>query len=439
MEATPAAEKASGSSVSGSRVTAIGNAELSNDAVALLELGPSYAPSQSLSHGILRKMVGSLQTLHDRLRRKAKMDSLLDSAQHAEHSTAIPPLPFPAMFLPPQEPNVVVDTKFRLFATALFSELRRSIGVRAPPNLSAAQRRGLKELRDLSQSGIIKISVSGKGGEFLVLSQDLDKAMTRLHLQDQSTYSPSAPEEFTRQYRHLNKVWTETAKLANLPKTVISRLKCYLPICPVLYLLVKTHKLPQDGVHLEDPSRFKVRPIISCVGGPTDGIAWFLNLILIQLLRFVPAHLPNTNGFLTKLREARLEEGNVMEFDVTSLYTNVPRESALQAVLEILPEHHASLNLYGLTIKHIMLLLDESLKCNVFRWSGEYYKQVRGLAMGQRLAPALAIAFMSKVERPVLERRPLFTAGTSTTVLSCVPLRLRWTPVSNFLIGSLNI
>ncbi|XGW03988.1 hypothetical protein V3C99_015267 [Haemonchus contortus] len=390
--------------------TFVYNEVTSNDSITfpLLELGPSYAPSQSLGHGTLRKMVGSLQALHDRLRRKAKMDSLSENAQRVEHNTAIPPLPFPAMFLPPQEPNVVADTKFRLFATTLFSELRRNIGVRVPPNLSAAQRRGLKELRELSQSGAIKISVSDKGGEFVVLSQDLDRAMTRLHLQDQSTYSPSAPEEFTRQYRHLNKVWTETAKLANLPKTVISRLKCDLPICPVLYLLVKTHKLPQDGIQVEDPSRFNVRPIISCVGGPTDRIAWFLNLILIQLLRFVPAHLPNTNGFLRILREARLERGNVMEsFDVTSLYTNVPRESALQAVLEILSEHHASLNLYGLTIRHIMLLLDESLKCNVFRWSGEYYKQVRGLAMGQRLAPALAIAFMSKVEKPVLERRPI--------------------------------
>uniref|UniRef100_A0A7I4Z481 Endonuclease exonuclease phosphatase domain containing protein n=1 Tax=Haemonchus contortus TaxID=6289 RepID=A0A7I4Z481_HAECO len=36
-----------------------------------------------------------------------------------------------------------------------------------------------------------------------------------------------------------------------------------------------------------------------------------------------------------------------------------------------------------------MLLLDESLKCNVLRWAGECFKQVRGLAMGQSSAHPL--------------------------------------------------
>ena len=35
------------------------------------------------------------------------------------------------------------------------------------------------------------------------------------------------------------------------------------------------------------------------------------------------------------------------------------------------------------------------------------FRQLRGLAMAQRLAPVLAICFMSKIEQPVLERFPL--------------------------------
>ncbi|VDO74274.1 unnamed protein product [Heligmosomoides polygyrus] len=93
-------------------------------------------------------------------------------------------------------------------------------------------------------------------------------------------------------------------------------------------------------------------------------------------------------------------------FDVTSLYTNVSNECALEAVLEILNEHHTSVNMHGLTVSQVMELLKECLQCNIFRWAGEYYKQIRGLAMGQRLAPVLAVAFMSKVEGPVLERMP---------------------------------
>ncbi|EYC44537.1 hypothetical protein Y032_0458g1830 [Ancylostoma ceylanicum] len=54
-----------------------------------------------------------------------------------------------------------------------------------------------------------------------------------------------------------------------------------------------------------------------------------------------------------------------------------------------------------------MTLIKECLGCNIFKWSGNYYSQQRGLAMGQRLAPVLAICFMSKLEEPVLSRFPL--------------------------------
>ncbi|KAK6748468.1 hypothetical protein RB195_001221 [Necator americanus] len=78
----------------------------------------------------------------------------------------------------------------------------------------------------------------------------------------------------------------------------------------------------------------------------------------------------------------------------------------MQAVFELLVEHRDTLDLHGFSIRQIMTLLDKCLKCSIFRWAGNYYRQVRGLAMGQRLAPTLAIAFMSKIEQPILERKP---------------------------------
>ncbi|KAK6734614.1 hypothetical protein RB195_018044 [Necator americanus] len=112
--------------------------------------------------------------------------------------------------------------------------------------------------------------------------------------------------------------------------------------------------------------------------------------------------------FIEHLRKARLDGDCVIEsFDVTSLYTNVSIDAALQATSELLLEHQGTLNMYGFAIQQIMMLLSECLRYSVFRWSGQYYRQIRGLAMGQRLAPTLAVAFMSKVEKPLLERKPL--------------------------------
>lgn len=184
-----------------------------------------------------------------------------------------------------------------------------------------------------TSSGSIKIGVSGKGGEFVVLSQELDPALTRIHLQDATVYQQSSAQEFARQYRRLNKRWTDIARLANIPNSLVTRLRCDLPVVPVLYTLIKTHKLPIDCVSSPDPSRFKIRPIISCIGGPTDRVSWFLNLVIVQLLQFIPAHLPNTNTFLRRLRQSSFEQGCVMEsFDVTALHTNVSNGQALEAV-----------------------------------------------------------------------------------------------------------
>ena len=90
-----------------------------------------------------------------------------------------------------------------------------------------------------------------------------------------------------------------------------------------------------------------------------------------------------------------------------SLYTNVQNEQALQALSEMLDKYGGTMNMFGLGKARIMTLVSECLKCNIFRWSGTYYSQIRGLAMGQRLAPVLAICFMSKIEEPVLARMPL--------------------------------
>ncbi|VDM61995.1 unnamed protein product [Angiostrongylus costaricensis] len=187
------------------------------------------------------------------------------------------------------------------------------------------------------------------------------------------------------------------------------KLKVDLPTCPVLYLLIKTHKLvSSDDLASNDPSLFKVRHIISCVDGPMDRITWFLTLIFNQLLKQIPAHLTNTQMFLDRLRTAQPNSACVMEsFDVAALYTNVSNDSAMQAIFELLTQHEGETNMYGFRKERLMTLLKECLRCSIFRWSGKYYAQIRGLAMGQRLAPSLAIAFMSKVEAPVSDLGPL--------------------------------
>ncbi|VDM63500.1 unnamed protein product [Angiostrongylus costaricensis] len=112
--------------------------------------------------------------------------------------------------------------------------------------------------------------------------------------------------------------------------------------------------------------------------------------------------------FLDHLRNARPNSAYVVKaFDVTALYTKVSNDSAMQAINELLIQQEGAISMYGFSIQQLMTLLKECLNCSIFRWSGRYYAQMRGLAMGQRLDPILTIAFMSKVEAPVIDLGPL--------------------------------
>uniref|UniRef100_A0A0K0CXK6 Fungal_trans domain-containing protein n=1 Tax=Angiostrongylus cantonensis TaxID=6313 RepID=A0A0K0CXK6_ANGCA len=234
-------------------------------------------------------------------------------------------------------------------------------------------------------------------GEFVVIPHQLDVEIAEKHLEDASLYRPSSEKEFKSQYRKLNNEWVKMARAAGLKPSVIYHLKIDLPTCLVLYLLIKTHKLvSSDDLVSTDPSLFKVRPIISCVDRPTDRVTWLITLVLTQLLMYIPAHLTNTQMFLDRLRNAEPNNAYVMEsFVVTAFYTNVSNDSAMQAIRELLIQHEGATNMYGFSIQQLTTLLKECLNCSIFTWSGSYYAQIRGLAMGQRLAPSLAIPYMS--------------------------------------------
>uniref|UniRef100_A0A0K0DIB8 Reverse transcriptase domain-containing protein n=1 Tax=Angiostrongylus cantonensis TaxID=6313 RepID=A0A0K0DIB8_ANGCA len=212
--------------------------------------------------------------------------------------------------------------------------------------------------------GLIRIFIKKKqGGEFVVIPRQFDT--TEKHLQDESLYRASTENEFRSQNRKLNNEWVKTASAAGLKPADISHFKVEVPTRPVLYLLIKTHKLTSsDDLASTEPSASKVRPIISCVDGPTDRIAWFINLILIQLLKHIPVHLTNTQMFLDRLRNAHPNNAYVMEsFDVIALYTNVSNDSAMQAIRELPIQHEGAINMYGFSIQQLMTLLKECLNC----------------------------------------------------------------------------
>ncbi|EYC07870.1 hypothetical protein Y032_0068g178 [Ancylostoma ceylanicum] len=319
----------------------------------------------------------------------------------------LPPIPFPCSFYREPDPCPDVDIKFRILSSGILSVLNRNKG-RCQSNLTYDQWQGFREIREMINCGTIRLSVSDKGGEFVVMPQSLDREITELHLTDTTIYRRTTQNEFHSQCKRLNHIWMTIGKAAGLSEKFLSRLKIGNPNCPVFYSMIKKDKLSVPYIGSIPVNDYKIRPIVSCVGGPTDRISWFLNKIVSQLLPKVPSHLTNTRQFLEHLHNTNFSQDCVIEsFDVASLYTNVSINDALQALHEMLGSHQNEIETYSLSRTRIMTLVKECLSCNVFKWSEKYFSQIRGLAMGQRLAPVLAVCFMSKIEEPVLARLPL--------------------------------
>ena len=121
------------------------------------------------------------------------------------------------------------------------------------------------------------------------------------------------------------------------------------------------------------------------------------------LLKHVSAHLNRTAECIQRME--KIDAGQLtgmipVSFDVVSLYTNVDTEEAITTTLEYIMKYKLNCFKLGLKTGDIWVLLHTLLDNNVFAYEDVgYFKQVRGLAMGNRVSGTLAILAMDKFER----------------------------------------
>eukprot|EP00116_Pleurobrachia_bachei_P009145 sb/3469407/ len=190
--------------------------------------------------------------------------------------------PTPAEPQPPQQQQRVITPFHRRYASApptqdlqLEHDLRqlqqviltRLDNTKTKSNLTPSQREGLRSL--LKRKHDLHISVSDKGGEFVVIDSDLQKSVTNHHINDMSTKGvykhvppmrtmkgrtqPVAkPSDYT--YSNLisqkcknlesdaNCLWNEISERVGFDKKFSDLFIARDTQLPTLYILMKTHK-----------------------------------------------------------------------------------------------------------------------------------------------------------------------------------------------------
>jgi hypothetical protein len=89
-------------------------------------------------------------------------------------------------------------------------------------------------------------------------------------------------------------------------------------------------------------------------------------------------------------------------FDVTDLYTMIPRDGALAALGRFCVKHSVNGKIGNISVDTIIRLALIVLDTNSFAYNNKYYKQIKGGAMGSPFTMILANIYMFEWEQPLI-------------------------------------
>ena len=131
----------------------------------------------------------------------------------------------------------------------------------------------------------------------------------------------------------------------------------------------------------------------------------------------------NSKHFVGMMKDVRVEaEEALVSFDVTSLFTKVPINEAVDVIHRKLMEEDL-VEQTPLPAERIAELLHLCLKSTYFSYNGEFYEQRQGAAMGSLVSAVVANLYMEFFEELALQLaslRPRFWKRYRDLHTSCL-------------------
>ncbi|BHF80258.1 hypothetical protein SprV_0702338200 [Sparganum proliferum] len=149
-------------------------------------------------------------------------------------------------------------------------------------------------------------------------------------LEDRQAYLPCNDEPMRRLVTQLDKTLADMQTSKAISESVRLAIKPVDAAAPRFYGLPKVHK-----------AKVPLRPIVSLRGAPTFNLAKWLSRNLRSLTSDAGTTVCSATQFLERIKGMRLTEDEVMvSFDVTSLFTSIPQDLAIETVSELLESQY---------------------------------------------------------------------------------------------------
>ena len=131
----------------------------------------------------------------------------------------------------------------------------------------------------------------------------------------------------------------------------------------------------------------------------------FLVLLIQPIAKKQESYIKDTTHFINFIENTPLPDNAVLvTLDVCSLVTNIPQEEGISVVCQNYGEHYQSKP--SIPTSFLGDLIRLILKENSFKFNDKLYLQTHGIAMGTKMAVAIAVIFMAHIDKQLLLASP---------------------------------
>ena len=217
--------------------------------------------------------------------------------------------------------------------------------------------------------------------------------LTENILNDPTTYQQLKKDPTNRLQREHKALLKELLEGNQIGPTLHKQLAVPHPRPPYARATIKVHKDP-----------VKARLLVCSRNTVHYNTAQHLARLLAPLGKTANSFISDSADFCSKISTIS-QLGQFISYDVVDLFTNIPREEALDVIRSRLHNAHSTLDTH-LTIDSIIRLINSCISSTYFTWSDRLFQQTHGLPMGSPLSPIITEIYMTHLEENALQTAP---------------------------------